>query len=96
MSAAERHRQRAEAAHVRAMAAKGPRWLCHVPDCGDPGPHPAASVEAPERAAMAHYTREHYGPGPPADLEERRAEWIAAGRPPLGEFLAQRPHPHVR
>lgn len=81
-----------EAAHARAVALKGPRWRCHVPGCGDPGPHPAATVEAAERAAMGHYDRAHHDPDPPADLEARRAAWVRAGRPPLGDTRQQRTH----
>lgn len=81
-SAAERRRQRAEAAHARAQALKGPRWLCHVPGCPDPGPHPAPSVEAAERAASTHYNRSHYVPVPPW-----AEDWQAAGRPRLDGWL---------
>ena len=77
-----RRTARAEAAHARALALKGPRWLCHVPGCAEPGPHPAPTVEAAERAAMRHYDRVHYDPDPPwAD------DWQAAGRPRLDGWL---------
>jgi hypothetical protein len=65
-SARERHRQRAEAAHARAKALKGPRWLCHVDGCAIRlVPQPAPTVALAERAAMGHYDREHYVAVPP-------------------------------
>lgn len=70
-----------EAAHARAVALRGPRWLCHVTGCGDPGPHPAPTAALAERAAVRHYDTVHHDPEPPADLEARRAAWVAAGRP---------------
>lgn len=69
-------------AHARATAPA--RWACRVPDCPDPGPHPADSPVEAEHAAMAHYDRRHATPAP-EDLEEQRAAWVAAGRPPLGD-----------
>lgn len=82
MSATARRTAKAEAAHQRARALKGPRWLCRVEECGDPGPHPEPTVEAAERAAMRHYDREHYIAVPPwAD------DWQAAGRPRLDGWL---------
>ena len=83
MSAAARRTARAEAAHAHAQALKGPRWLCHVDGCAILRvPQPAATVEAAERDAMAHYTREHYIEVPPwAD------DWKAAGKPRLEPWL---------
>lgn len=82
--AAGRRTARAEAAHARAVALKGPRWSCHVRGCAEPGPHPAPSVEAAERAAMRHYDRVHYVAVPAwAD------DWQAAGRPRLDGWLAR-------
>lgn len=75
---------RAEAAHARALALKGPRWLCHVEECPDPGPHPAASPELAEAAAMRHYNQRHHVEPNPAEVEAARAAWIADGRPPVG------------
>lgn len=57
-----------------------PRWLCHVPGCDDPGPHPAPTARLAEIAATRHYDRVHATP-PPEDLEDQRAAWNAAGRP---------------
>lgn len=82
-SAAERHRQRAEAAHARALALKGPRWLCRVEGCAIADvPQPAPTVELAERAAGEHYNREHYIAVPAwAD------DWHAAGKPRLDGWL---------
>lgn len=86
MSAQARRTARADAAH--AVATAPARWACWVPGCTDRGPHAADSAQAAERAAMTHYGRRHAQPAPD-DLEEQRAAWIAAGRPPLGEFPAR-------
>lgn len=85
MSAQARRTARAEAAH--AIATAPARWLCHVPGCQDRGPHAASSPLEAERAAMRHYDNRHATP-PPANLDQQRARWVAAGRPPLGEFPA--------
>lgn len=81
-TALDRRLARIAEAHARATAAV--RWSCHVDACPDPGPHPAANKVEGERAAMRHYNERHYTPDPPADLEQQRAAWVAAGRPPLG------------
>ena len=82
-SASGRRTARAEAAHARAQGLKGPRWLCHVDGCAIRlVPQPAPTVALAERAAMAHYDREHYIEVPPwAD------DWQAAGRPRLDGWL---------
>lgn len=81
-SASGRRTAKAEAAHARAQALKGPRWLCRVTGCDDPGPHPEPTVEAAERAAASHYDRVHYIAVPAwAD------DWHAAGKPRLEGWL---------
>lgn len=80
-TALDRRLARLEEAHARATAPA--RWLCRVEGCPTPGPHPAESREAAEAEAMRHYDNRHATPSP-ADLEEQRAAWVAAGRPPLG------------
>lgn len=82
-SALERRLARMAEAHRQATAPA--RWTCHVAGCPDPGPHAADTPTEAQRAADRHYTTRHYQPDPPADLEARRAAWVAAGRPPLGD-----------
>lgn len=72
-----------EAAHARAQALKGPRWLCRVAGCAIADvPQPAPTTALAERAASTHYAREHYIAVPAwAD------DWQAAGRPRLEGWL---------
>lgn len=78
MSASERRNARAAAAHATATAPA--RWVCHVGGCQDRGPHGAPDARTAELAAMSHYDAAHHT-DPPADLEQQRAAWVAAGRP---------------
>lgn len=87
-----RERRIAEA-HARATAPA--RWECKVADCPDPGPHPASSPAEAEREAMRHYDGRHASPAP-EDLEEQRAAWVAAGRPPLGDTPTLASPPAIR
>lgn len=86
MSAQARRTARAEAAHAAATAPTPPaRWLCRVQGCPSDGvEQPAPSYDAAVAESHRHYMSRHYNPEPPPDLEEQRAAWIAAGRPPLG------------
>ena len=61
----------------------GRAGLCHVDGCAIRlVPQPAPTVALAERAAAAHYDREHYVAVPPwAD------DWQAAGRPRLDGWL---------
>lgn len=81
-----RERRIAEAHRIATAPA---RWECKVARCGDPGPHPSSSPAAAEAEAIRHYDNRHATP-PPDNLEEQRAAWVRAGRPPLGHFPARR------
>lgn len=81
-SATARRTARADAAHAAATSPAA--WLCHRPGCPIAGVRqPAADEAAAIRASSHHQGRRHPVEDPPANLEEQRAAWIAAGRPPF-------------
>lgn len=68
----------------RVTAPKASGWVCRVRGCHLAGKRqPAPTYRLALAAADNHYADRH-ATAPPEDLEERRAAWVKAGRPPLG------------
>lgn len=83
-SALERRLARLAEAHAAATAPAA--WVCHRPGCPRRGvEHPASSTAEAEAELREHVRQRHADEAPvPEDLEQRRAAWVKAGRPPLG------------